>query len=58
MKALTRCGIPEYVITLIESICEKRQVFIQDHCGVKIFFHQHGSIAQGCPLFQFLFIIA
>ena len=57
LKALTRFGIPEYVVKIIGSIYEERQFFIQDHCGVSKVHQQHVGIAQGCPLSPFLFII-
>ena len=57
IKALTRFGIPEYVIKLIESIYEERQFFIQDHYGDSKICYQSAGIAQGCPLSPFLFII-
>ena len=57
LKALTRFGIPEYVVKIIGSIYEERQFFIQDHCGVPKIHQQHAGIAQGCPLSPFLFII-
>ena len=57
MSALKRFGIPGVMVQVIDSIYTDRRFLIQDHAGQSGAHPQATGIAQGCPLWPYLFII-
>ena len=56
-KALSRFGVPNHFVTVVEAIYKDRQFFVSDSFSQSAKHPQMFGISQGCPLSPFLFVI-